>query len=125
MDWTIKSYEEANHPPVPEIGHSDRLTAKPGDEIQLSAEGSSDPDGDALSYNWFYYPEPGSFTVSSARTHSPVPIKNSDQVKASFQVPTKRVMPPGEGTMHFILEVKDHGTPGLTRYRRVIVNVKK
>ena len=83
------------------------------------------PDGDALSYNWFYYPEPGTFTVSSARTHLPVTIKNFDQAKASFQVPTSRVMPPGEGTMHIILEVKDHGTPRLTRYRRVIVDVKK
>jgi hypothetical protein len=25
--------------------------------------------------------------------------------------------------MHFILEVKDKGTPALTRYQRVIVNV--
>lgn len=125
MDWTIKSYKDANHPPVAKLGHSDRLTAKKGDVIQLSAEGSSDPDGDALSYNWFYYPEPGTFTVSSARTHIPVTIKNFDQAKASFQVPTSRVMPPGEGTMHIILEVKDHGTPRLTRYRRVIVDVKK
>ena len=125
MDWTIKSYKDANHPPVAKLGHSDRLTAKKGDVIHLSAEGSSDPDGDALSYHWFYYPEPGTFTVSSARTHLPVAIKNFDQAKASFQVPTSRVMPPGEGTMHFILEVKDHGTPRLTRYRRVIVDVKK
>jgi len=125
MDWTIKSYKDANHPPVAKLGHSDRLTAKKGDVIQLSAEGSSDPDDDALSYNWFYYPEPGTFTVSSARTHLPVTIKNFDQVNASFKVPTSRVMPPGKGTMHFILEVKDHGTPRLTRYRRVIVDVKK
>jgi hypothetical protein len=34
-------------------------------------------------------------------------------------------MPPGVGTMHIILAVTDHGTPRLTRYRRVIVDVKK
>jgi hypothetical protein len=30
MDWTIKPYAEANHPPMPKLGHPDRLTAKPG-----------------------------------------------------------------------------------------------
>ncbi len=124
MDWTIKPYDEANHPPVPKLGHADRLTAKPGDEIQLSAEGSTDPDGDALSYEWFYYGEAGTLLTSAGTTGQPVPIKNFDQVKASFVVPTQRVMP-GVGSMHIILAVTDHGTPRLTRYRRVIVDVKK
>lgn len=125
MDWTIKPYNEANHPPVPKLAHSDRLTAEPGDEVQLSAEGSSDPDGDALSYNWFYYGEAGTLLISSGTTGQPVPIKNFDQIKASFIVPASRVMPLGVGTMHIILAVTDHGTPRLTRYRRVIVDVKK
>lgn len=123
MDWTIKPYDEANHPPAPGLGHVDRLTAKPGDEIQLSAEGSTDPDGDALSYEWFYYGEAGTLLTSSGTTGQPVPIKNFDQIKASFVVPTSRVMP-GVGSMHIILAVTDHGTPRLTRYRRVIVDVK-
>lgn len=38
-------------------------------------------------------------------------------------MPTSRVMPPGTGAMHIILAVTDHGTPRLTRYRRVVVNV--
>ncbi len=125
MDWTIKPYEEANHPPVPKLGHADQLTAKPGEEVQLSAEGSSDPDGDALSYNWFYYGEAGTLLTSSGTTGQPVPIKNYDQINSSFRVPTGRVMPPGVGTMHIILAVTDHGTPRLTRYRRVIVDVRK
>ncbi len=41
--------------------------------------------------------------------------------KASFTVPTSRVMPPG--TMHIILAVPDHGTPSLTRYQRVLVDI--
>jgi len=28
------------------------------------------------------------------------------------------------GTMHIILAVTDHGTPRLTRYRRIIVDVQ-
>lgn len=125
MDWTIKPFDEANHPPVPSLGHADRLIARPGEEVRLSAEGSSDPDGDALSYQWFYYSEAGTLVSSSSTSGQPVPIKDFDQVEASFTVPTRRVMPPGLGTMHIILTVTDHGTPRLTRYRRVIVEVKK
>jgi hypothetical protein len=124
MDWTIKSYDQANHPPVPKLGHTNRLAAKPGEHINLSAEGSSDPDGDALSYEWFYYNQAGTFPASSARSGQPVAIQNFDQPKAWFTVPTSRVMPPGIGTMHIILAVTDHGTPQLTRYQRVIVDVK-
>ena len=45
--------------------------------------------------------------------------------KCGLEVKTSRVMPPGTGTMHVILAVTDHGTPRLTRYRRVIVDVKR
>lgn len=124
MDWTIKPYAEANHPPVPALGHPDRLTARPGEEVRLSAKGSSDPDGDALSYAWFCYGEAGTLVPSSATSGQPVPIHDFDQMEASFSVPKGRVMPPGVGTLHIILAVTDHGTPRLTRYRRVIVDVK-
>lgn len=124
MDWTIKPYAEANHPPVPRLGHAARLSARPGERVELSAEGSSDPDGDALSYHWFYYNEADTFPASSARSGQPVEIRNFDQPTAWFTVPTSRVMPPGTGDMHIILAVTDHGTPRLTRYQRVIVRVE-
>jgi hypothetical protein len=124
MDWTIKPRAEANHPPVPKLGHAAQLTAKRGEQVQLSAEGSTDPDGDALSYEWFYYGEAGTFTTSNARAGQPIDIRNFDQTKAWFVVPTDRVMPPGTGTIHIILAVTDHGTPRLTRYQRVIVTVE-
>jgi len=121
MDWTIKPYAEANHPPVPKLGHPDILYAKPGDRVELSAEGSYDPDGDELCYNWFYYGEAGTFTTSQARTGNPVEIHDADKQQAWFTVPTERVF--RTGTMHIILAVTDTGTPALTRYKRVIVNV--
>jgi len=123
MDWTIKSPKEANHPPCPKLAHAATLTASPGERIELSAEGTIDPDGDSLSYEWFYYNEAGTFPLSSGRSGQPLVIKNFDQSKASFTVPTGRVMPPGTGQMHIILAVTDHGTPRLTRYQRVLVNV--
>jgi hypothetical protein len=121
IDWTIKPYAEANHPPIARLGHPNELTAKPDQRVNLSAEGSSDPDGNALSYEWFYYGEAGTFTVSNARSGQPVPIQNFDQQKAWFTVPTNRVL--RNGTMHIILAVTDHGSPRLTRYQRVIVTV--
>lgn len=123
MDWTVKPFAEANHPPVVKLGHASTLTAKRGTRVELSAEGTTDPDGDALSYAWFYYLEAGSFPMSSARSGQPLEIRNFDQPKAWFTVPTSRVMPPGTGTMHVVLAVTDHGTPRLTRYQRVIVEV--
>jgi hypothetical protein len=123
MDWTIKPYKDANHPPVPKLSHPARLTARPGQRVDLSAAGTSDPDGDALAFEWFYYHEAGTFPTSNARSGQPVEIRNFDQPQAWFTVPTGRVMAPGTGDMHVILAVTDHGTPRLTRYQRVIVTV--
>jgi hypothetical protein len=125
MDWTIKEYEEANHPPIPVIAHATHLVAKKGDRVELSAKGSTDPDGDTLSYEWFYYKEAGTFPVSSAHSGQPVEIQNFDQPEAWFTVPVKRVAAPGTGTMHIILAVTDHGSPRLTRYQRVIVTIEE
>ena len=125
MDWTIQPYDKANHPPAPKLGHPGELLAKPGERVTLSAEGTTDPEGDQLSFLWFCYPEPGTLGASSARDGQPVPIQGFDQPRASFLVPTQRVMPPGTGTLHIILAVTDHGTPRLTRYRRVIVTVSR
>ncbi len=125
MDWTIRPYADANHPPIPQLAHAHEVSAKPGERVNLDADGSSDPDGDALSYEWFHYSEPGTFRTSDGRTGQPLAIQNFDQPRAWFTVPTQRVMPPGTGTLHIVLAVTDHGTPRLTRYRRVIVAVAR
>ena len=122
MDWTIKSYDNANHPPIVKLDEV-QMVAKKAEKIELSALSCSDPDGDALSYNWFYYQEAGTFPISSAISGQPLEIQNSDQKEASFTVPEKRVAPPGIGTMHVILAVTDHGSPRLTRYQRVVITV--
>ena len=123
MDWTIKPYAKANHPPVPKLGTPAEITAKPGQRVELSAEGSTDPDGDALSYQWFYYGEPGTIALSNSRTGQPLEIKDFDQPTAWFTAPARLAMPTNNGTLHIILAVTDHGIPRLTRYRRVIVTV--
>ena len=120
MDWTIKPYAAANHPPVVQLAHADRLNARPGERVTLSAAGSTDPDGNRLAYEWFYYPEPGSFSVATGRSGAPVAIEHANERDAAFIVPMNSFK---TGTMHIILAVTDDGTPALTRYRRVIVTV--
>lgn len=120
MDWTIKDYEDANHPPVPKLNHDQYLSVKAGDRVDLSAVGSKDPDGDNLSYEWFLYGEPGTFIMSTARTGNPLEIHDFNMVNAWFIAPKKAKM----GTMHIVLAVTDHGTPTLTRYKRVIIDIK-
>jgi hypothetical protein len=113
MDWTIKSYKEANHPPVPALGHSDKITIKSGDYFVLDASGTTDPDGDNLSYLWFQYSEAGSY-------RQPVRLAYAENIyKNAFTAP---VVDKPE-TIHFILKVTDKGTPALSRYKRVIVQV--
>jgi hypothetical protein len=117
MDWTIKPFAEANHPPVAKLNHANRLSAKSGARVNLSAEGSTDPDGNALSYEWIYYGEPGTFVLATARTGTPFKIEDANKSNAWFTAP--KVTTPA--TMHIILAVTDQGTPALTRYQRVII----
>jgi hypothetical protein len=114
MDWTIKPYKQANHPPKVVLKHSNHLQAKTGEAVALSAEGSSDPDGGQLAYEWMYYPEPGTY-----KKKEPVEIKNKTNREATLIAP--KVEQPE--TIHVILKVTDNGKPALTRYQRVIVVV--
>lgn len=125
MDWTIQPVGKANHPPIIRLDHDNNIKAKPNERIYLSAKNCIDPDGDSLSYQWFYYNEAGTFPLSSARSGQPLEIVNNNQPEAWFTVPTKRVMPPGLGSMHIILAVTDNGMPRLTRYQHVIISVEK
>ncbi len=125
MDWTIEPYNKANHPPVVKLDNPTYIKAVQGERIDLSAVGTTDPDGDLLSYRWFCYEEAGTRGMSSARTGIKLDIMGYDHQKAWFIVKKSRVMPPGTGTIHIILAVTDNGTPRLTRYKRVIIDVVK
>jgi hypothetical protein len=114
MDWCVKPYKEANHPPIAALGHANNLSVKSGEKVNLSAEGSKDPDGNALSYEWMYYREVG--TYESSR---PLGIDNRTMKTASFIAPNVTL----PETLHLILAVTDNGLPALTRYQRVIVTV--
>jgi hypothetical protein len=112
-DWCVKSYEEANHPPMVVLGHAADLKAQPGSTVKLSALGTSDPDSDKLSYLWWPYEDADTYKGS-------IKIQNSDFQKASFTVPDD--VAKGE-TIHIICEVTDNGTPPLTRYQRIVIEI--
>lgn len=113
-DWCVKAYHEANHPPVVKLAHALDFRAKPGRKIKLSANGTSDPDGDNLSYSWWQYKEAGSYAGT-------IEIQNADNQKAFFQVPRDAAI---GRIIHIICEVRDSGTPQLTRYQRLIVEIE-
>lgn len=115
MDWTVMDYKEANHPPVAKLAHDDTLTVKSGEIFELNADGSHDPDGDSISYLWFQYPEAGTYDGEiSFAPYSP-------NLYHLHTIQAPEVESPQ--TAHFILKVTDKGSPPLTRYRRVVVNI--
>jgi hypothetical protein len=114
MDWAVKPFKEANHPPKALLKHSNYLQIKSGETVALSAEGSTDVDGDKLSYEWMYYAEPGSY-----KRKEPIDIKDKTNMKATLVAP--KVEQPE--TVHVILKVTDNGKPALTRYQRVMLVV--
>jgi hypothetical protein len=119
MDWSVQSdYADANHHPVAVLnGDSTKsvtyMTSIAGSHLTLSAVGSSDPDGNSLSYNWFYYPEASSYSGT-------VEIEQVSAQQVKIDIPQD-----AKGReVHIILTVKDAGVPSLHAYRRAVIQVE-
>lgn len=111
FNWSVtSSYKEANH--EPEIDAPCRISAVPGEKIQLKAN-VSDPDGDKISMKWWH------FKVGSYK--GDILINNPISDLISFEIPSNAEK--GQ-TIHLILEVRDDGSPQLTRYHRTIINIQ-
>lgn len=112
-DWCVASYADANHPPAVLLDHPVDRNAKRNRQVALSAKGTSDPDGDALTYHWWQYQEADSYD-------GVIKIQDADQQHATFTVPGDAKV--GD-TLHVVCAVTDDGTPRLTRYQRVVFHI--
>jgi hypothetical protein len=131
MDWTVKPFRAANHPPVPELVASRLVEGQSGtlESVELDASGSTDPDGNKLTYKWFHYAEAGATTegeladvdVKAQGSRAKVTLKSACR-KAWIDglIPCK-----SQGVAHIILAVTDSGSPALTRYQRYIFEVNR
>lgn len=114
IDWSnTPDYSDANHPPIAKLEHANERSVKSGDKVILSAAGSTDPDNNHLKYQWIHYKEVGTLNANGLK------LEHADKEVASFIAPKVNKTE----TMHMILAVTDDGTPSLTRYQRVIINV--
>ena len=115
LRWSVTpEYEEANHPPEVEIRGAMDRQARAGETLRLDAT-VSDPDGDALTVRWWQYEEADGY---------PGRVAVGDPAARSTDLRIPPDAQPGE-TLHLILEATDDGTPALTRYRRVVVTVRR
>lgn len=133
MKWTVSDYSHANHSPVVEVNGQPgtapiTIDAEVGEPVVLDASHSSDPDGQGLRYSWFHYPEAGGTETNLAN----VTITGADTSKAIVTA-TTACRPPwlpqyakcsGPGSAHIVLAITDSGSPSLTSYRRIILNVR-
>ncbi|MET0180865.1 MAG: nucleoside hydrolase-like domain-containing protein [Novosphingobium sp.] len=127
MQWSVTpDFKQANHAPAPRLnGRSGpepvAIEACPGKPITLSADGSSDTDGDRLSYRWWWYREAtGLFAPQvtlSADSGGTTTVRVGDTARVD------QFTPPSSYTLHVILEATDDGAPQLTSYRRALITV--
>lgn len=118
MDWCVQPFDRANHPPIVVIDNDYTtnviyLESKPGQTLTFSGEKSIDPDGDQLTYQWWVYPEASTYKGK-------VMLEHVQRSHLNLTVPKDSA---GKD-IHLILTVRDNGTPNLTRYRRVVIDVK-
>ena len=132
IDWTIQPHARANHPPEVVIDGAEgdaplRRAAHTGSRLAFDARASRDPDHQALDFRWFVYGEAG---FTGAAPSAQLRIERATSPRPAITV-TARCAPawlplapcPKTNAVHLILAVTDHGSPPLTRYRRIILEI--
>lgn len=112
FQWTTTSeYSNANHYPI--ISGPRKITASPGETFKLVYQ-VTDPDKDqSVNIKWWKH--------GTSSYKGECNVVDVDDVKTSFTVPTDAK--PGD-SIHLILEATDTAELPLTKYHRLIINVK-
>lgn len=113
MDWCLSDYKQANHAPVINLNQKTTISVKSGKRFTLGAVDSSDPDGDHINYLWQYYPEAGTYK-------KPIKIDGAENMHVLNAVAPDVAK---TETIHIILKVSDDGSPQMTSYSRIIIEV--
>lgn len=120
IQWSVsESYTKANHHPLISIGKVKKPSTSPiikrvkaGATVNFDASKSYDPDKDSLSYQWIFYKEVSSYKNDIA-------FSDQGKAKCSITIPIEAA----GSRIYVILKVKDNGTPSLSSYRRIIIDV--
>jgi hypothetical protein len=113
MDWCVRDREAANHPPQVKLAGELVRKVRVGEHVMLDASTSSDPDGDRLAFEWILYPEASGYG-------GPIPsIDGHNTAKATLAVSAVKE----SASLHVVLAATDDGTPPLTRYARVVLEI--
>lgn len=143
IQWTLTDDPtKANHAPIAIVNDSTPgpeplyLEAEAGSEVQLDASKSYDPDGDELSFHWMHYREVTATNwgiefevekiditdLKGARPGERVSVRMPPPEKCAIEPFSGKAVPKGQ-IMHFVLAVTDSGTPCLTTYKRVVIQI--
>jgi hypothetical protein len=117
MNWCVAgNFTNANHNPVAVL-NGDRskniltISTTNGATVELTAEGTSDPDGNSVHATWWIYPEAGNISGAT--------LTVTNGLQTEVQLPQIKK----SGKLHVILQVEDDGEPPLSAYRRAIIEV--
>jgi len=109
-DWCVKSFEEANHAPWITVKEGTQIWANPGEKINLHLSAQDKDKGNIVQFKAWPYAEAGDgksqviLEGNMVRIQIPITAKKGDKY-------------------HVIVEGTDNGSPQLTRYRRVVIQI--
>ena len=118
MDWCVSERDQADHCPVASLAGDGgrtilRARAAAGETVELDAGASTSDRGDGLTFNWYFYPESGTYEGA-------LPASCGDTAAVAIRLPDDSA-----GTqIHLILEVTSRGIHvPLTAYRRIVFDI--
>jgi hypothetical protein len=142
MQWTLDANKaKANHAPVVIVNDNTdgaealHIDVEAGTDLMLDGSRSYDPDGDDLRFVWFQYREPSVEAAGFIAPQVPelkIVVADTDANTATVSLPTPekcaidfmtgKAQALGQ-VFHVVLQVSDSGTPQMTTYKRIVIQV--